>query len=92
MSLYSGCCRSSIPGNLAALVAYHVIVPFHHARPCAHRQKPSLLNPHIPGDRPMPQSMVEKPLSRLLVHVRDEGHCRIALGFLMEDLEALEFI
>ncbi|RWW39840.1 hypothetical protein BHE74_00054794, partial [Ensete ventricosum] len=34
-SLYSGCCRSSVPGNLAALVAYHAIIYFHHARrPC----------------------------------------------------------
>ncbi|RWV76948.1 hypothetical protein GW17_00062298 [Ensete ventricosum] len=34
-SLYSGCCRSSVPGNLAALVAYHVVIHFHHARrPC----------------------------------------------------------
>ncbi|RWV90981.1 hypothetical protein BHE74_00038569 [Ensete ventricosum] len=35
MSLYSECCRSSVPGNLTALMAYHVVVPFHHARrPC----------------------------------------------------------
>ncbi|RWV81908.1 hypothetical protein GW17_00056633 [Ensete ventricosum] len=34
-SLYSGCCRSSVPGNLVALMAYHATVPFHHARrPC----------------------------------------------------------
>ncbi|RWW45589.1 hypothetical protein BHE74_00048557, partial [Ensete ventricosum] len=34
-SLYSGCCRSSVPGNLAALVAYHVVIHLHHARhPC----------------------------------------------------------
>ncbi|RWW36435.1 hypothetical protein BHE74_00058544, partial [Ensete ventricosum] len=37
-SLYSGCCRSSVPGNLAALVAYHAIVHLHHARrPCGLR-------------------------------------------------------
>ncbi|RRT61514.1 hypothetical protein B296_00012817 [Ensete ventricosum] len=34
-SLYSGCCRSSVPSNLIALVAYPVVVRFHHARrPC----------------------------------------------------------
>ncbi|RZS08830.1 hypothetical protein BHM03_00039856 [Ensete ventricosum] len=34
-SLYSECCRSSVPDNLTTLVAYHVVVPFHHARrPC----------------------------------------------------------
>ncbi|RWW45917.1 hypothetical protein BHE74_00048200, partial [Ensete ventricosum] len=34
-SLYSGCCRSSVPGNPVALVAYPVVVRFHHAhRPC----------------------------------------------------------
>ncbi|RRT31626.1 hypothetical protein B296_00045660 [Ensete ventricosum] len=34
-SLYSGCCRSSVPGNPVALVAYLVVVRFHHARcPC----------------------------------------------------------
>ncbi|RRT39700.1 hypothetical protein B296_00019765 [Ensete ventricosum] len=34
-SLYSGCCGSSVPGNLVALVAYPVVVRFHHAhRPC----------------------------------------------------------
>ncbi|RWV78730.1 hypothetical protein GW17_00060251, partial [Ensete ventricosum] len=31
-SLYSGCCRSSVPGNPVALVAYPVVVRFHHAR------------------------------------------------------------
>ncbi|RWV82903.1 hypothetical protein GW17_00055557 [Ensete ventricosum] len=34
-SLYGGCRRSSVPGNLIALVAYPAIVRFHHARgPC----------------------------------------------------------
>ncbi|RWV92683.1 hypothetical protein GW17_00044897 [Ensete ventricosum] len=34
-SLYSGCCRSFVPSNLVALVAYPVVVRFHHARrPC----------------------------------------------------------
>ncbi|RWW55652.1 hypothetical protein BHE74_00037693 [Ensete ventricosum] len=34
-SLYSGCCRSSVPGNLAVLVAYHAVIHFPHARrPC----------------------------------------------------------
>ncbi|RWW50873.1 hypothetical protein BHE74_00042836 [Ensete ventricosum] len=34
-SLYSGCCRSSVPGNPVALVAYPVVVRFHHVcRPC----------------------------------------------------------
>ncbi|RZR75501.1 hypothetical protein BHM03_00059525 [Ensete ventricosum] len=31
-SFYSECCRSFIPGNLTALMAYHVVIPFHHAR------------------------------------------------------------
>ncbi|RZR72638.1 hypothetical protein BHM03_00015416 [Ensete ventricosum] len=36
MSLYSGYCRSSVPINPVALVAYHTVVHFHHAdRPCA---------------------------------------------------------
>ncbi|RWW85563.1 hypothetical protein BHE74_00005741 [Ensete ventricosum] len=30
-SLYSGCCRSSVPGDMAALVAYHAVAHFHHA-------------------------------------------------------------
>ncbi|RWW82222.1 hypothetical protein BHE74_00009324 [Ensete ventricosum] len=35
MSLYSGCCRSFVPGNLVALMAYHAVVHLHHARrPC----------------------------------------------------------
>ncbi|RWW76024.1 hypothetical protein BHE74_00015914 [Ensete ventricosum] len=35
VSLYSECCRSFVPGNFTALMAYHVVVPFHHARrPC----------------------------------------------------------
>ncbi|RZS04527.1 hypothetical protein BHM03_00034871 [Ensete ventricosum] len=35
-SFYSECCRLFVPGNLTALMAYHVVVPFHHAcRPCA---------------------------------------------------------
>ncbi|RZS17299.1 hypothetical protein BHM03_00049428 [Ensete ventricosum] len=35
LSFYSECCRSFIPGNLTALMAYHAVVPFHHARrPC----------------------------------------------------------
>ncbi|RZS25223.1 hypothetical protein BHM03_00058397 [Ensete ventricosum] len=29
-SLYSGCRRSSVPGDLAALVAYHAVAHFHH--------------------------------------------------------------
>ncbi|RZR73681.1 hypothetical protein BHM03_00026944 [Ensete ventricosum] len=34
-SFYSECCRSFVPGNLTAFMAYHIIVPFHHARrPC----------------------------------------------------------
>ncbi|RRT33701.1 hypothetical protein B296_00057122 [Ensete ventricosum] len=34
-SLYSGCRRSFVPGNMVALVAYPVVVRFHHARrPC----------------------------------------------------------
>ncbi|RWW21363.1 hypothetical protein GW17_00014485, partial [Ensete ventricosum] len=34
-SFYSECCRSFVPGNLTAFMAYHVVVPFHHARrPC----------------------------------------------------------
>ncbi|RRT40460.1 hypothetical protein B296_00040635 [Ensete ventricosum] len=37
-SLYSGCCRSSVPGNPVALVTYPVVVRFHHARrPCGAR-------------------------------------------------------
>ncbi|RZS12074.1 hypothetical protein BHM03_00043466 [Ensete ventricosum] len=35
LSLYSGCCRSSVPGNPVALVAYPVVIRFHHSRrPC----------------------------------------------------------
>ncbi|RWW58637.1 hypothetical protein BHE74_00034487, partial [Ensete ventricosum] len=49
ISLYSECCRSSVPGNLTALMAYHVIVPFHHAhRPCGRsydRWRPPYLHP-----------------------------------------------
>ncbi|RZS03562.1 hypothetical protein BHM03_00033752 [Ensete ventricosum] len=30
MSLYSGCYRSFVPGNLTALMAYHAVIPFHH--------------------------------------------------------------
>ncbi|RZS28016.1 hypothetical protein BHM03_00061566, partial [Ensete ventricosum] len=34
-SFYSECCRPFVPGNLTALIAYHAVVPFHHARrPC----------------------------------------------------------
>ncbi|RZR80456.1 hypothetical protein BHM03_00006504, partial [Ensete ventricosum] len=34
-SFYSECCRSFVPGNLIALMAYDVVVPFHHVRhPC----------------------------------------------------------
>ncbi|RRT46675.1 hypothetical protein B296_00051441, partial [Ensete ventricosum] len=34
-SFYSECCRSFVPGNLTAFIAYHAVVPFHHAcRPC----------------------------------------------------------
>ncbi|RRT36094.1 hypothetical protein B296_00034912 [Ensete ventricosum] len=40
-SLYSGCCRSSVPGNLAALVTYHVVIHLHHARrPCGRPHDP----------------------------------------------------
>ncbi|RZS29030.1 hypothetical protein BHM03_00062696, partial [Ensete ventricosum] len=31
-NFYSECRRSFVPGNLTALMAYHAIVPFHHAR------------------------------------------------------------
>ncbi|RRT34628.1 hypothetical protein B296_00046851 [Ensete ventricosum] len=35
-NFYSECCRLFVPGNLTALMAYHVNVPFHHVcRPCA---------------------------------------------------------
>ncbi|RRT41435.1 hypothetical protein B296_00042164 [Ensete ventricosum] len=46
-SLYSGCCRSSVPGNPVALVAYPVVIRFHHARrPCAARPlAPAYLRP-----------------------------------------------
>ncbi|RZS22713.1 hypothetical protein BHM03_00055526 [Ensete ventricosum] len=34
-SFYSGCCRSFVPDNLTAFMAYHVVVPSHHAcYPC----------------------------------------------------------
>ncbi|RZR71268.1 hypothetical protein BHM03_00004269 [Ensete ventricosum] len=34
-NFYSECCRLFVPGNLTALMAYHVVVPFHHVcRPC----------------------------------------------------------
>ncbi|RWW51194.1 hypothetical protein BHE74_00042486 [Ensete ventricosum] len=34
-SFCSECCRSFVPGNLTTFMAYHAIVPFHHAcRPC----------------------------------------------------------
>ncbi|RZS08958.1 hypothetical protein BHM03_00040000 [Ensete ventricosum] len=36
-SLYSGCCRSSVLGNLAAIVAYHAVVHLHHTRVLAVR-------------------------------------------------------
>ncbi|RRT43930.1 hypothetical protein B296_00029364 [Ensete ventricosum] len=36
MSFYSECCRPFVPDNLTALMVYHVVVLFHHARrPCA---------------------------------------------------------
>ncbi|RWW35484.1 hypothetical protein BHE74_00059582 [Ensete ventricosum] len=31
-NFYSECRRSFVPGNLTALMAYHAVVPFHHAR------------------------------------------------------------
>ncbi|RWW15377.1 hypothetical protein GW17_00020789 [Ensete ventricosum] len=31
MSFYSGCCRLYVLDNLTAFMAYHVVVPFHHA-------------------------------------------------------------
>ncbi|RRT31880.1 hypothetical protein B296_00054792 [Ensete ventricosum] len=35
MGFYSERCRLFVPGNLTTLIAYHVVVPFHHAcRPC----------------------------------------------------------
>ncbi|RWW70667.1 hypothetical protein BHE74_00021644 [Ensete ventricosum] len=35
MSFYSECCRSFVPGNFTTFMAYHAVVPLHHAcHPC----------------------------------------------------------
>ncbi|RWW14331.1 hypothetical protein GW17_00021907 [Ensete ventricosum] len=57
-SLYSGCCRSSVPDNSVALVAYPVVVRFHHARrPCAMMEIKAVI-----GETDMLQTMQQDAL------------------------------
>ncbi|RRT51315.1 hypothetical protein B296_00033095 [Ensete ventricosum] len=57
-SFYSECCRSFVPGNLTVLMAYHVVVPFHHARrPCANPTEWELGNPNGAGANPTEQEL-----------------------------------
>ncbi|RRT52385.1 hypothetical protein B296_00025799, partial [Ensete ventricosum] len=57
-SLYSGCCRSFVPGNPVALVAYPVVVRFHHARrPCAMMEIKAVI-----GETDMLQTMQQDAL------------------------------
>ncbi|RRT34871.1 hypothetical protein B296_00036594 [Ensete ventricosum] len=60
MSFYSERCRLFIPGNLTALMAYHAVVPFHHAcRPCE-EMRPPKKTPHPIG--------VDALSSELVIH------------------------
>ncbi|RWV78125.1 hypothetical protein GW17_00060959 [Ensete ventricosum] len=52
-SFYSECCRSFVPGNLTAFIAYYAVIPFHHAcRPCGrlydHWRPPILASGRLP--------------------------------------------